>query len=75
MYKMSHLISESKISALDVLVGDNPGDLKALRDELTDLDFQLKKLLDAGLPPDQFTFFQGLKKSSESALTIVEGRK
>jgi hypothetical protein len=68
-------MSKSHYSAMDALVDGQTGDLKTLTDELTELNFQLRKILDAGLPPDQFTFFQGLKKASETAQAIVQARK
>jgi hypothetical protein len=68
-------MSETPFSAMDALADGRADDLKTLRDELAELDFQLRKILEAGLPLDQFPFFEGLKAAAESALAIVEARK
>ncbi|MDR1546857.1 MAG: hypothetical protein LBU12_09170 [Deltaproteobacteria bacterium] len=59
-------------SALDVLSSGQPDEVKALREEIAQLDFGLKTIIDAGLPPNEFGFFKGIKQAAEAALAIID---
>ncbi|MDR0355124.1 MAG: hypothetical protein LBJ64_05255 [Deltaproteobacteria bacterium] len=59
-------------SPIDVLSGGDPAAKKALREEVFDFDLSLKNIIREGLAPDEFAYFDALRKVGEAALAIVD---
>jgi hypothetical protein len=68
-------LSQPAASVFDVLSSGQPEEVKALRDEFAELDFQLRQIIDKGLPVDEFPVFQGLQAASEAAVAIIDSVK
>ncbi|MDR2441954.1 MAG: EscE/YscE/SsaE family type III secretion system needle protein co-chaperone [Deltaproteobacteria bacterium] len=65
-------MSQSNKSPWDILDSGQPQEVKELRQELADLDFELKKTLDAGLTVEEYPVISALKSASEAAIDIVD---
>ena len=60
------------VSILDLLDGQEYGPLRGLRDDVTEMDASLRKLMDRGLTPDEMRVAQSMRAAVQSASAILE---
>lgn len=59
------------VSALDAAQTASYVDQKAIRDEVADLQFRLRRAMDAGLTPDEMVKAQAAKSAADAAEEIL----
>ena len=59
------------VSALDAAQTASYVDQKAIRDEIADLQFRLRRAMDAGLTPDEMVKAQAAKSAADAAEEIL----
>ncbi len=60
------------LSILDLLESREYGPLRALRDDVAEMDASLRKLMDRGLTPDEMRAAQSMRAAVQSASAILE---
>ena len=60
------------VSILDLLDGQEYGPLRALRDDVAEMDASLRKIMDRGLTPDEMRAAQSARAAVQSASAILE---
>ncbi|MBQ3893397.1 MAG: hypothetical protein II737_08405, partial [Mailhella sp.] len=60
------------VSILELLDGQEYGPLRHLRDDVTEMDASLRKLMDRGLTPDEMRVAQSMRAAVQSASAILE---
>ena len=59
------------VSALDAAQSASYVEQKAIRDEVADLQYRLRRAMDAGLTPDDMTKAQAAKSAADAAEEIL----
>lgn len=59
------------ISATDAAESASYADQKAIRDEVADMDYRLRRTMDAGLTPDDMKVARSVKEAVDAAQEIL----
>ena len=60
------------VSVLDMTAESDPVTLRAIKDELFDLDYTLRRTMDAGLPPQEMEKATAAREAVQAANSILE---
>jgi hypothetical protein len=60
------------ISTLDILEGSSYDSQREIRDAVAEMDFQLRRLMDSGLSPEDMKKAQAGREAAQTASIILE---